>query len=114
MKTATVRSRQQSKTRAPQNGRKKQAPELLTCDEVERLYDGRWVVMEIRRMSRWNQPEAGIVVYSADTEDELFAYGKKLLKENPKRRYYFLYAGDPSVNGPAVIMGSTTNVPMAH
>jgi len=114
MKTATVRPRQKSKTRPLRNGRKQQAPELITCDEVERLYDGRWVVMDIRKMSRWNQPEAGIVVYSADSQDELFAFGKKLLKENPKRRYYFFYAGDPSINGLPVVMGSTTNVSMAH
>ncbi|GEM_PF-2348503 len=113
MKTATRRARQQSKTRALKNGRKKPTPELISCDEVERLYDGRWVVMDILKWTRWNQPEAGIVVYAANTEDELFAYGKKLLKENPKRHYYFFYAGDPSINGPAVIMGSLTNVPMA-
>jgi hypothetical protein len=114
METATLRPPRKSKTRAPQNGRKKSAPKLVTCDEVERLYNGRWVIMDIRKLSRWNQPEAGIVVFSAGTEEELFAYGKKLLKENPKRHYYFFYAGDPSLKGPAVIMGSTTDVPMAY
>jgi len=65
-------------------------------------------------MSRWNQPEAGIVVYSAGTEEELFAYGKKLLQKNPKRHYYFFYAGDPSANVPAVILpGGIPDVAMA-
>jgi hypothetical protein len=113
MKTATLRPRRKSKTRAPQNGRRKPAPEVMTCDEVERLYDGRWVIMDIRKLSRWNQPEAGIVVFSAGSQKELLAFGKKLLKENPKRHYYFFYAGDPSLKGPAVIMGSTTDVPVA-
>jgi len=114
MKTATVRTRQKSKTRAPLNGRKKQAPELITCDEVERLYDGRWVIMDILKLSRWNQPEAGIVVFSANTEEELFAHGKKLLQENPKRQYYFFYAGDPSLNAPAVVLpGGIPHVAMA-
>lgn len=114
MKTATLRSRQKSKTRPPQNSRQKPQPELITCAEVERLYDSQWVIMDILKMSRWNQPEAGIVVYSASSEDELFVFGKKLLKENPKRHYYFFYAGDPSVNGPAVVMGGITNVPVAR
>jgi hypothetical protein len=114
MKTTTVRPRRQSKIRAAQNGRKKQAPELITCGEVERLYDGRWVVMEIRKVSRWNQPEAGVVVFSAGTEEELFAYGKKLLQANPNRQYYFFYAGDPSLNGPAIILpGAIRDVAVA-
>jgi len=107
MNTTTVRPRQKSKTRTPQNGRKKQAPELITCDEVERLYDGRWVVMDILKWTRWNQPQAGTVVFSADTQDELFAHGKKLLEENPKRHYYFFYAGDPSINLPVVMPNVT-------
>jgi hypothetical protein len=111
MKTAIAQTK--PKTRTLQKKRAKPESDLITCDEVERLYDGRWVIMDIRKLSRWNQPEAGIVVFSADTEEELFAYGKKLLKENPKRHYYFFYAGDPSLKGPAVIMGSTTDVPMA-
>lgn len=114
MKSATTRTRTKQKTRSPQKKRAKQKQDLITCKEVERLYDGRWVIMDIRKMSRWNQPEAGIVVFSADTEKELFAYGKKLIKEHPKRHYYFFYAGDPSLEGPAVIMGSTTDVPMAR
>jgi len=113
MNTATVRSRHKSKIRAPRNGRRKPTPELITCDEVERLYNGRWVIMDIRKMSRWNQPEAGTVVYSAGTQEEIFAFGKDLLKENPKRHYYFFYAGDPSLEVPAVIMGGITNVTMA-
>jgi hypothetical protein len=112
MKTVTAKTK--PKTRASQKKRAKPEQDLITCEEVERLYDGRWVIMDIRKLSRWNQPEAGIVVFSADAEEELFAYGKKLLKENPKRHYYFFYAGDPSLKGPAVIMGSTTDVPMAY
>ncbi len=96
-----------------QKKRAKPEHDLITCNEVERIYDGRWVIMDIRKLSRWNQPEAGIVVFSADSQEELFAFGKKLLKENPKRHYYFFYAGDPSLKGPAVIMGSTTDVPVA-
>jgi len=113
MRTTTLRPRQKSKTRVPRNGRKKQAPELITCDEVERLYDGRWVIMDILKMSRWNQPEAGTVVYSAGTQEEIFAFGKDLFKENPKRHYYFFYAGDLSLKVPAVVMGGITNVAMA-
>lgn len=114
MKIVTTRKRTKQKTRASKNKQAKQKQDLITCEEVERHYEGRWVIMDIRKMSRWNQPEAGIVVFWADTEKELFAYGKKLIKEHPKRHYYFFYAGDPSLNGPAVVMGSTTDVPMAR
>ena len=107
MKTATLRKPRRLKTHVSPNGRKKPAPELITCDEVERLYDGRWVVMDILKWTRWNQPEAGTVVFSAATQDELFAYGKKLLEENPKRHYYFFYAGDPSINLPVVMPNVT-------
>lgn len=109
----TVIAQTKPKARAPQKKRAKPEQDLITCDEVERVYDGRWVIMDIRKLSRWNQPEAGIVVFSADSQKELFAFGKKLLKENPKRHYYFFYAGDPSLKGPAVMMGSTTDVPVA-
>ncbi len=113
MKTAIAQTK--PKTRAPQKKRAKPEQDLITCDEVERLYDGRWVIMDIRKLSRWNQPEAGIVVFSADTEEELFAYGKRLIQENPKRRYYFFYAGDPSLNAPGVILpGAIPDVAMAN
>ncbi|MGH7598310.1 MAG: hypothetical protein ACREOI_18295 [bacterium] len=102
MKTAIAQTK--PKARVPQKKRAKPEQDLITCDEVERLYDGRWVIMDIRKLSRWNQPEAGIVVFSADTKAELFAYGKKLLKENPKRHYYFFYAGDPSDKLPGVML----------
>jgi hypothetical protein len=114
MKTGTTRSKKKSTTRSRQNRRTKEKEQLITCDEVERLYGGRWVMMDVRKLSRWNQPEAGIVVFSAASQEELFAFGKKLLKENPKRHYYFFYAGDPSLKGPAVITGSTTDVPLAR
>lgn len=107
MKTVTAKTK--LKTRSLQKKHAKPEQDLITCDEVERLYDGRWVIMDIRKLSRWNQPEAGIVVFSADTEEELFAYGKRLLKESPKRHYYFFYAGDPSLdpNLPAVMLNVT-------
>jgi hypothetical protein len=94
----TVIAKRKLKARALQKKRAKPEQDLIACDEVERLYDGRWVIMDIRKWTRWNQPEAGTVVFSADTQDELFAYGKKLLEANPKRHYYFFYAGDPSLN----------------
>jgi hypothetical protein len=114
MKITTTRTRAKQKARAPQKKRAKQKQDFITCKEVERLYDGRWVIMDIRKMSRWNQPEAGTVVFSADSQKELFTYGKELIKKYPKRHYYFFYAGDPSPKLPPVIMGSTTDVPMAR
>ncbi len=108
MKSASTRTPQKSQARALKNKQKKQ--ELIACDEVERLYDGRWVIMDIRKWTRWKQPKAGTVVFSADTQDELFAFGKKLLEEHPKRHYYFFYAGDPSSNLPAVML----HVSLAH
>jgi hypothetical protein len=113
MKIATTRTRSKQKTHAPKNKRTKPKQDFITCKEVERLYDGRWVIMDIRKMSRWNQPEAGTVVFSADSQKELFAYGRELNKKYPKRQYYFFHAGDPSIKLPPVVMGSTTNVPMA-
>lgn len=105
----SVPAKTKPRTHASQKKRAKPEQDLITCDEVERLYDGHWVIMDIRKLSRWNQPEAGIVVFSADTEEELFAHGEKLLKENPKRHYYFFYAGDPSLNPnlPAVMLNVT-------
>ena len=79
----------------------------MTCDEAERLHDGRWVIMDIRKWTRWKQPEAGTVVFTADSEAQLFAYGKKLIQDNPRRQYYFFYAGDPSLNGPGVMLSVT-------
>jgi hypothetical protein len=110
MKTAIAQTK--PKARAPQKKRAKPEQDLITCDEVERLYDGRWVIMDILKWTRWNQPEAGTVVFSADTQNELFAYGKKRLEANPKRHYYFFYAGDPSLNLnlPAVML----NVALAN
>jgi hypothetical protein len=107
MKTAIARTK--PKARAPQKKRAKPKQDLITCGEVERLYNGLWVIMDIRKWTRWKQPEAGTVVFSADTEEELFAYGKKLLETNPKRHYYFFYAGDPSLNQnlPAVMLNVT-------
>ncbi len=95
--------------------RKKPAPpkqNLITCAEVERLYDGRWVIMEILKLDRSQQPEAGIVVFSANKEEELFALSKNLIHENPKRKYYLFYAGDPSLapDYPGVIL----HVAVAH
>jgi len=113
--TTTLRTPRKPKAHPLQKGPKKSEQALITCNEVERLYDGRWVIMDIRKVTRWNQPESGVIVFSAGTEDELFAYGKKLLQANPKRHYYFFYAGDPSANGPAVILpGGIPNVSMAN
>jgi hypothetical protein len=109
MKITTTRTRATQKPRAPKNKRAKSQQDFITCKEVERVYDGRWVIMDIRKMSRWNQPEAGIVVFSADSRKELYAFGKKLIQENPKRHYYFFYAGDATLKTPGVIL----NVAMA-
>lgn len=107
MKTATARTPQKANTRLSSNGRKRLVEPLISCEDVERLYDGRWVIMDIRQLNRWNQPEAGLVVFSADSKNELWAYGKQLLKENPKQRYYFFYAGDASLKMPGVAVDVT-------
>jgi hypothetical protein len=72
---------------------------------VERLYPDQWVVVEVTRVSRADQPLAGRVLAHSPDEDEITRAAVKAREERPQADLWTFYTGRLIPEGMIVIFG---------
>ncbi len=72
---------------------------------IERVYPDQWVVVEVTRVSRANQPLAGRVLAHAANEDEITQEAIKAREEHPEAHLWTFYTGQRIPEGMIVIFG---------
>ena len=80
-----------------------QAPHRIAT--IERLYPDQWVVVEVTRISRANQPLAGRVLARSPDEDEITREAVKAREERPGAHLWTFYTGARIPEGMTVIFG---------
>ena len=74
-------------------------------ETIERLYPDQWVVVEVTRVDRANQPLAGRVLAHAPDEDEITRAAVKAREERPETQLWTFYTGELIPEGVIVIFG---------
>jgi hypothetical protein len=72
---------------------------------IERLYPDQWVVVEVTRVSRADQPLAGRVLAHSPDEDEIIREAVKAGEERPEADLWTFYTGKLIPHGMTVIFG---------
>lgn len=72
---------------------------------IERLYPNQWVVVEVTRVSRANQPLAGRVLAHSPDEDEITREAIKAADERPEAGLWTFYTGQRIPERMVVIFG---------
>ena len=71
---------------------------------IERQFGGQWVVVEVTRVSRNDQPLAGRVLAHASDEDEITREHVRILTERPDADLYTFHAGPRIQPGTIVVL----------
>jgi hypothetical protein len=78
----------------------------LKIAEIREKYDGQWVVVEVTKKDRYNNPSRGRVLFHGTNQDEVYGQGPKYRESHPSAKLYYLYAGDPIPYGMGVMFGA--------
>jgi hypothetical protein len=75
----------------------------LKISKIEEKYDGQWVVVEITKVDKYNNPLRGRVLFHGINQDEVYGQGPKYRKAHPGVKLYYFYAGNPIPEGVGVM-----------
>jgi len=75
----------------------------LKISEIEKQYDGQWVVVEITRVDKYNNPLRGRVLFHGADQDEVYGQGPQYRNAHPESKLYYFYAGEPIPHGIGVM-----------
>jgi hypothetical protein len=71
--------------------------------EIEENYDGQWVVVEITKVDKYNNPIRGRVLFHGTIQDEVYGKGSKYRNTHPRVKLFYFYAGNPIPEGVGVM-----------
>jgi hypothetical protein len=77
--------------------------EDLKIAEIEEKYDGQWVVVEITKVDKYQNPLRGRLLFHSQDEAEVTREGRKYRDSHPAAKLYYFYAGDPIPKGVGVM-----------
>jgi hypothetical protein len=75
----------------------------VKISEIEEKYDGQWVVVEITKVDKYNNPIRGRVLFHGTNQDEVYGKGPEYRNAHPEVKLYYFYAGNPIPEGVGVI-----------
>jgi hypothetical protein len=77
--------------------------------QIEKQYNGQWLVVEITKTDKHNNPLRGCVLFHGTDQDEVYGQGAKYRKEHVEADLFYFYAGDmiPPGFGIMPIFGTT-------
>lgn len=70
---------------------------------IEEKYDGQWVVVEITKADKYNNPTWGRVLFHGTNQDEVYGKGPEYRNAHPGVKLYYFYAGNPIPEGVGVM-----------
>lgn len=75
----------------------------LKIVEIRKQYDGRWVVVEVTRVDKYDNPLRGRVLFNGTDQDQVYGDGAKYQVTYPNADLFYFYAGDPIPYGVGVM-----------
>lgn len=75
----------------------------LEIAQIEKQYDGQWVVVAITKVDKYNNPKRGQLLFHGTDQDVVYGQGALYRDAHPKSDLYFFYAGEPIPHGMGVI-----------
>ncbi|MEO0248177.1 MAG: hypothetical protein ABIN58_01285 [candidate division WOR-3 bacterium] len=77
---------------------------VLSIEQIEREYDGQWVIVEETHWNKNGRPLAGRVLAHSRDKETVVESGIQHRKKHPGVRMYLFYAGEKIPEGVAVIL----------
>ena len=75
----------------------------LKISEIREKYDGQWVVVEITKVDKYNNPLRGRVLFHGTDQDKVYGQGPKYRDTHPGVKLFYFYAGQAIPNGIGVM-----------
>jgi len=75
----------------------------LKISEIREKYDGQWVVVEITKVDKYDNPLRGHVLFHGTNQDEVYGQGPKYRQAHPKADLFYFYAGQAIPDGIGVM-----------
>lgn len=75
----------------------------LKISEIREKYDGQWVVVEVTKIDKYDNPSRGRVLSHNIDEAEVTRHGQKYREEHPKADLYYFFAGQAIPTGIGVM-----------
>jgi hypothetical protein len=75
----------------------------LKISEIREKYHGHWVVVEVTKVDKYNNPLRGRVLSHNVDEAEVARHGRKYREEYPKADLYYFFAGQAIPTGIGVV-----------
>jgi hypothetical protein len=75
----------------------------LKIVEIREKYDGQWVVVEITKVDKYDNPLRGRVLFNGANQDQVYRDGAKYRNSHSEADLYFFYAGQAIPTGIGVM-----------
>ncbi len=77
--------------------------------QIEKQYDGQWVVVEVTKTDKHNNPLRGRVLFHGTDQDEVYGQGTRYRKDHVEADLFYFYAGSDTLPGFGImpIFGAT-------
>ncbi len=75
----------------------------LKISEIREKYDGQWVVVEVTKKDKYNNPSRGRVLFHGTNQDEVYGQGPKYRDTHPEVKLFYFYAGQAIPDGIGVM-----------
>jgi hypothetical protein len=78
----------------------------LEITQIEKQYDGQWLVVEITKFDKHSNPKRGRVLFHGFDQDEVYGQGPKYRETHPGVKLYYFYAGAAIPHGIGVMFSA--------
>ena len=76
----------------------------IQIKEIRERYHEQWVVVEITKTDKHNNPKRGRVLFHGDSQNEVYRQGPKYRETHPNVKLYYFYAGNVIPEGIGVVL----------
>ena len=76
----------------------------LQIQEIREKYRDQWVVVEITKADKHNNPKRGRVLFHGNNQKEIYGQGPKYRETHPGAKLFYFYAGNVMPEGMGVIL----------
>ena len=65
----------------------------LKISEIREKYDGQWVVVEVTKVDKYDNPLRGRVLFNGTDQDKVYGQGRQHRDDYPDADLFYFYAG---------------------
>jgi hypothetical protein len=76
----------------------------VKISEIEEKHDGQWVVVEVTRFDKYQNPLRGRLLFHGTDKAKIYREGREYREVHPQVTLYSFYAGDPIPQGMGMML----------